>query len=185
MQPHKSIFTLLTAAIRPKSERSPTQQSAVDAISQKLKRKSRKPRFECQYCSEHKPAKEFVSSAFLPWDCQPHLTGSDRVCKPCMEAALSAQLDCKPLLDIGCPQCGTAWEPDDVRMLMGIKDSKRFREMDKQAQTQVYVPEELPDQLTLDDMLARGARLCPNCRFPFIKLGGCESILCQSRCHRR
>jgi len=41
------------------------------------------------------------------------------------------------------------------------------------------VPDELPDQPTLDDMLARGARLCPCCRFPFVKLGGCDSMLCE------
>lgn len=173
------LLTLLTAAFRSKGTRTQKQQLALDGALGKVKPRSRKPKFECQYCNESKQAKEFLNSAFLPWNCQPHLTGSDRVCKTCLEAALSAQLDCKPLLDIGCPQCGTAWEPEDLRMLMGSKDGKRLREIDKQAQHQTFIPSELPDQSTLDDLLARGARLCPSCRFPFVKLGGCDSILCE------
>jgi len=179
MGPRIPLLTALRAVLRPKERRSPRQQAALDIARNKLKPKSRKPRFECQYCSEQKLPKEFINGVYLPGSCQPHLTGASRVCKPCLEASMSAQLDCKRLFDIGCPQCGTASEPEDVRMLLGSKDSKRFKELEEQAVGQVYVPDELPDQLTLDDMLARGARLCPCCRFPFVKLGGCDSMLCK------
>lgn len=180
---HTRLIMFLASPFRTrvgKTASSGKQQSSVlDGARAKLKLKSRKPRFECQYCFEHKEAKEFTKGAFIPWNCQPHLTGHNRVCKTCLEAAISAQLDCKALLDVGCPQCGTAWEPEDLRMLAGPKDSKRLREMDRRAQKRIYVPSELPDQGTLDDMLARGARLCPGCLFPFVKMGGCDSILCE------
>jgi len=154
------------------------QRSRFTRVLSTLKR-SPKPRYECTYCKEQKLAKDLVIGALLPWACQAHLTAPNQVCALCLEAALSAQLDCKPLLAVGCPHCGTAWEPEEVKTFVGAKDRKRLRELDAVAQTQVYVPAELPDQPTLDDMLARGVRLCPFCRFPFVKLGGCDSMLCE------
>ena len=154
------------------------QHSKIQRALSKLRRAS-KPRYECQYCYEQKLGKELVAGTLLPWSCQAHLTGPNQVCSACLETALSTQLDCKTLLDVGCPQCGTAWEPEDIKLLVSSRDKKRLDGLDTAAKTQVYVPSEMPDQWTLSDMLARGTRCCPFCRYPFIKLGGCDSMLCE------
>jgi len=173
----RALFSTITIKHHHKQDE---QTSTVHRALSKL-HGSAKPRYECQYCYEQKLAKELVAASVLPWSCQAHLTGPNKVCKRCLEAALSAQLDCKTLLDVGCPQCGTAWEPADIRVLVSSADKKRLRELDSGARSEVYVPQpdELPDQSTMNDMLKRGARLCPFCRYPFVKLGGCESMLCE------
>ena len=60
---------------------------------------------ECQYCYESKPPSAFVHESDIPTNCIPHLSGSLGVCQACMNSALKAQLQSKPLLDIGCPTC--------------------------------------------------------------------------------
>lgn len=140
-----------------------------------------KPRYECKFCIEKKLAKDLLDCIFVPYECKAHLSSSNnKVCKACMAASMSAQLDSKQLLDIGCPDCGLPWEPNEVRHHMGKKDRGRFDRLDQMAQEQAFVPEELPDGLTMDDLLARGTRLCPHCKFPFVKLGGCDSMMCKS-----
>ncbi|KAK3629989.1 hypothetical protein LTR56_017748 [Elasticomyces elasticus] len=180
-----AILILLRAAVHPKHRRTPKQQATIDALQAKFTRSNRKceTTHECQYCYEHKEAKDFVKGTFLPWTCQFHLTGSNKVCTLCLQASISAQLDSKTLIDIGCPQCGAAWEPEDVRMLAGPKDSKRLKSMDAAAQKRVLVPPELPDSITMDDLLNRGVRACPGCLFPFLKVGGCDSVSC-GKCGR-
>ena len=41
----------------------------------------------------------------------------------------------------------------------------------------------MPEAPTLDVLLESGARLCPWCRFPFCKEGGCDYISCESQGH--
>jgi len=181
MHPY-AVLILISAKLTSTDSRTPKQRAALERWSNHAKigfTRARKPKLECQYCCEKKPTKDFISGSYIPWNCQPHLTGQHRVCKHCIQSALGAQIDCKALLDIGCPQCGAAWEPDDVKMLLGSKDGKRFREIDRQAQERVFVPDELPDELTLEDMLKRGARCCPACRWPFVKVAGCENVQCR------
>lgn len=130
-----------------------------EAFRKFLPQRQRKPRFECQFCCEHKRLDHFIARAAIPYSCQLHIaTTTNRVCKTCMEASLSAQLDCKPLLDVGCPQCGVGWEPEELRYLIGWKNEKRFKELDRLAREQILVPSDLPDGATVDVLLAKGAR---------------------------
>ncbi|KAK0251602.1 hypothetical protein LTR57_010555 [Friedmanniomyces endolithicus] len=46
-----------------------------------------------------------------------------------------------------------------------------------------FVPFDPPDDLTMDELLAGGARLCPKCFFPFVKTGGCDTMTC-GKCGR-
>lgn len=140
-----------------------------------------KPRYECQYCYEHKRDQEFVARSAIPYSCQFHFTNLYHVCKACMDASIAAQLESKPLIEVGCPQCGVAWDPDDLKMLIGPKNAKRFRQLDRLAREQVLVPADLPDGASLDMLLAKGTRFCPWCKWAFVRTGGCDSMLC-SRC---
>ncbi|KXT07215.1 hypothetical protein AC578_2451 [Pseudocercospora eumusae] len=38
----------------------------------------------------------------------------------------------------------------------------------------------MPEKPTMNLMLDQGARLCPWCRFPFVKQGGCDHMSCSS-----
>ncbi|KAK4506112.1 hypothetical protein PRZ48_004077 [Zasmidium cellare] len=110
---------------------------------------------ECQYCCENKPMKVFAIAMTVPHVCRVHLR---QVCKDCLRASLSAQLDSKPLLEVGCPSCSTPWDSEDLRILLGHKDKKRFKELDLLAKAQSLVPSELPEDVTLDEMLVRGSK---------------------------
>ena len=124
-----------------------------------LPEKVLKPRFECQYCFEHKHFEDFIKRGAVPYNCSFHLaTTKNLVCKACIEGSLSAQLDSKPLIEVGCPQCGVAWEPGEVKMLIGGKNEKRFKALDRLAKEQVLTPSDLPDGATIDVLLAKGAR---------------------------
>lgn len=139
-------------------------------------------RFECIYCCERKPSGRFVKTSVVPYGCSPHLVGKDsKVCRACIESSLSAQLDSKPLLDVGCPQCSIAWESGNIKALVHARDRRRYRQLDEMAQKRTFQPSEaeLPDGLTMKDLLDRGARQCPWCRILFVKLGGCDSMLCE------
>ncbi|KAF2161124.1 hypothetical protein M409DRAFT_28454 [Zasmidium cellare ATCC 36951] len=113
----------------------------------------RRVKKECQYCCENKPMKVFAVAMTVPHGCRGHLR---QVCKTCLRASLSAQLDSKPLLEVGCPSCSTPWDSEDLRVLLGHKDKKRFKELDLLAKAQGLVPSELPEAVTLDEMLVRG-----------------------------
>lgn len=108
---------------------------------------------ECQYCCENKPMKVFAITSTVPHGCRLHLR---QVCKTCLRASLSAQLDSKPLLDVGCPSCSTPWDSEDLRVLLGHKDKKRFKELDLLAKARSFVPGEMPEEGTLEEMLSRG-----------------------------
>nr|POE94538.1 hypothetical protein CFP56_16778 [Quercus suber] len=139
--------------------------------------KVRHPRmeYECMYCCEEKPVKQFCKLSLLPYECRRHLNGTaGRVCKTCLRASLGAQLDSKALLDIGCPQCSVTWPSGRIKLLVNGRDRKRYRSLDERARTRVYklTGEMAPDELTTSDLLKRGARQCPWCQYIFIKLGG-------------
>jgi hypothetical protein len=185
MHPH-TLLTFLSAKLSPARTRTAEQQAAVGKFREsqlKLRFRTPKPRLECAYCAEHKLPKHFLSSAWLPSSCIPHLAGpNNRVCKQCLETSIVSQMDMKPLFEIGCPQCGTAWAPDELWKLMASKRNlRKYREKNRQAQERVFVPVEaqMPDPETMGDLLRRGARCCPCCAFPFIKMGGCGSLVCK------
>lgn len=113
----------------------------------------RRHKKECQYCCESKPLKSFALASAVPHGCRVHLRG---VCKNCLEASLGAQLDSKPLLEVGCPSCSIPWDSEDLRTLLGHKDKKRFRDIDFLAKNMALVPSDLPEGVTLDQMLERG-----------------------------
>lgn len=133
------------------------------------------PKQECDYCSEEKRPRDFPARA-LPASCYAHLTV---VCKACVQAALGAQLESKPLLEIGCPQCSLVWSRKHVTALLSPKDKKRYRQIDDRARGMSCVPVEMPETKSLDLLLKQGARFCPWCRFPFIKDGGCDYMSCE------
>lgn len=112
-----------------------------------------RPKKECQYCCENKPMKTFAMAMTVPHGCRVHLKG---VCKTCLRASLSAQLDSKALLEVGCPSCSTPWDSEDLRILLGHKDKKKFQELDLLAKDQTLTPKDMPEGLTLDQMLERG-----------------------------
>lgn len=112
-----------------------------------------RPRRECQYCCEKKTMKVFAMATTVPHGCRVHLR---HVCKACLRTSISAQLDSKPLLDVGCPSCSTPWDSEDLRILLGHEDKKRFRQLDLLAKDQTLVPSDLPEAVTLDQMLVRG-----------------------------
>ena len=115
-------------------------------------------RLECQYCCERKRPHDFLTRGAVPYTCQDHVTGSQRVCKTCMESAIAAQLDCKPLLRIGCPTCNDPWDPENLKLLVGVKNQRRFKKLEQLAREQVLAPEDVPDGATMEDLLVRGAR---------------------------
>ena len=123
-----------------------------------IPKKQQKSRYECQYCFENKREHEFVSTATVPYSCRHHLSLTNRVCKTCMESSLRAQLDSKPILEVGCPQCGEAWDLDELQFLVGVKNQKRLRYLDRLARDRVLVPADLPDGATVDMLLSKGAR---------------------------
>lgn len=75
-----------------------------------------------------------------------------------MDAALRAQLESKPLIETGCPQCGIPWGPEDVKKLISPKTQKRFRELEMLARQRVLVPADLPDKATLELLLDAATR---------------------------
>ena len=118
-------------------------------------------RYECTYCNETKRQEAFIPRAALPYSCQYHLVNATtHVCKKCLEMSLSAQLDCKALLEVGCPQCNHPWDPEEVRYLISRRDGRKFQVLEEMARERVLVPgvEELPDGLTMETLLERGAR---------------------------
>ena len=123
-----------------------------------LPKRKPKPRFECQYCCEHKREDSFVANGVMPYSCRPHFTNANRVCKLCIDAAFKAQLDSKPLLNCGCPQCGIAWDPEEWKWMVSIKTQKLIKRLDQLARQQVLVPNELPDGATVDTLLEKGTR---------------------------
>lgn len=129
-----------------------------------------RPRKECQICCEEKLVKAFGKTKQLPYDCRSHLRS---ICRRCVASSLSAQLDSKPLLAIGCPQCTAPWTRDDLMSLLASKDRKRYQRLDANAQRRAFIPakHDMPERPTLDLLLESGARLCPWCQFPFIKDG--------------
>jgi hypothetical protein len=121
--------------------------------------RNKQPRFECQYCFNTKKATDFIQGAALPYQCQYHLgTKDNRVCHKCLEGWLSAQLDCKTLLEIACPECNVPWDPDDVRYLVSKQDRKKFMMLEEMARQVTLVPEEMPEKVTTGFLLSSGAR---------------------------
>lgn len=136
-----------------------------------------RPRTECQICCESKLDKAFNTHKLVPYSCRGHLKTT---CKDCIRASLSAQLDCKPLLEIGCSSCSVVWEVEEIRRLLGHKDKKRLDDLDILAKNRGLVPTDLPEMATLDQMLQGGTRFCPWCRYPFMKDGGCDYMTCEA-----
>lgn len=120
--------------------------------------KHTKSHFECQYCNEYKREKDLFNSGAIPFDCALHLRGEQKVCKQCMDLALSTQLEFKPLLEVGCPECGVPWDPEEVRGLVSFKTQRKFLEMEKLARGQTLRPAELPDGATTETLLQVGTR---------------------------
>lgn len=137
----------------------------------------RRAKKDCQYCYESKANKAFTAGKLVPLSCQSHLRD---VCRTCVQSSLRTQLENRPLLEVGCPQCKLSWESRYLRALLGHRDRKRFQKLDLIAQGRSFVPvpEQMPEKPTMDLMLDQGARLCPWCRFPFVKEGGCDHISC-------
>lgn len=133
---------------------------------------------ECEYCCEEKPMRAFAINRMLPARCRVHLKD---VCKTCVRASLLAQIDSRPILEVSCPQCHDHWSVYSLRRIFGRKDRKRIQELDLLSQSLGFVPAavDMPDEFTMELMLSQGARLCPWCQFPFIKIGGCESMICE------
>lgn len=138
----------------------------------------RRTRHECRYCCETKLYTAFTPAKPLPHSCRIHLR---QVCRACVRASLSAQLETRPLLKVGCSECSQVWDGDILRLLLGHKDKKRFKDLDLLAKGKAFVPDELPEEDTLGFLLVHGARLCPWCRFPFMKAGGCDFMSCESQ----
>ena len=135
-----------------------TKSHLKEACHKLIPQRTRKPSFECQYCCEQKCDYKCIALGTQPYGCDKHFSSAYRVCKTCMDAALAAQFDCKPLLEVGCPECGTAWDPDEVKWFLGMKNQKRFKALERQARKQVLLPEELPDGATVDALLNMGTR---------------------------
>jgi hypothetical protein len=124
-----------------------------------LPERKKQPRYECHYCADTKRAGDFIPRAALPYNCQYHLgTADKRVCRTCLESWLSAQLDCKTLLEVSCPECSRPWDPEEVRHLIGKGDEKKFRVLEEMAKDSVLVPEEVPEKGTTNFLLNSGAR---------------------------
>lgn len=142
-----------------------------------------RPRTECHICCENKLKKAYTHHKRLPSECREHL---QTTCQSCIRSSLSAQLDSSPLLAVGCPQCAASWSNECLRVLLGHKDRKRFQQLDLLAQGRPFVPApgDMPEAPTLDVLLEAGARLCPWCRFPFCKEGGCDYISCKCQSFR-
>lgn len=138
--------------------------STLEAPFQKLyhkliPEKKKTVHFECQYCFETKKSADFIQSVTLPYMCQHHLgTSSNRVCKKCLQEWLSAQLDCKTLLEIACPECSTPWDPEDVRYLVRSQDRKKLEALEEMAKEVTLVPDDLPEEVTTGFLLNSGAR---------------------------
>ena len=138
----------------------PPAPAPLKKLYEKLLPESKKqPRYECHYCAETKRASNFIPQAALPYNCQFHLGRADkRVCKRCLESWLSAQLDCKTLLEVSCPECSRPWDPEEVRYLIGKGDERKFRVLEEMAKESVLVPEEVPEKGTTELLLNSGAR---------------------------
>lgn len=136
-----------------------------------------RPRRECEICCERKLHKAFSHHKYIPYECRPHL---QTFCLSCIRSSLSAQLDTKPVLALGCPQCAVPWNWEYSILLLGYKDRKKYRRLNLLAQGRVFVPapKDMPEASTLDFLLDTGVRLCPWCRFPFCKEGGCDHMSC-------
>ncbi len=174
-------LTFLRAITRRQPTRTHRQQATLNAAraAWPIPLQKARTKYECQYCCERKSARHFAKAALVPHYCQPHFTKSNGVCASCLEASISVQLDIRGLLDVRCPECNRAWTLEDVKVLAGKKDAKRLRELDKMIKKGLFVPFDPPDDLTMDELLARGARLCPKCFFPFVKTGGCDTMTCE------
>lgn len=142
-------------------------QDLVSCWSNLLPHRARK---ECQICCEQKLVKAFGKPKEIPYDCRSHLRST---CKRCVTLSLRAQLDSKPVLAVGCPQCTAPWTKHYLMALLAPKDGKRYQRLDADAQRRAFVPakHDMPEPPTLDLLLETGARLCPWCQFPFIKDG--------------
>jgi len=175
------VLPFLRAITRRQHRRTHRQQATINAARAALRIPTQKARtkYECQYCCESKSARHLAKGALVPQYCQPHLTGPNGVCASCLEALISVQLDIRGLLDVRCPECTRVWRLEDVKVLAGRKDAKRLRELHKMIKKGLFVPFDPPDDLTMDELLARGARLCPKCFFPFVKTGGCDTMTCE------
>ena len=137
-------------------------------------------RLECEYCCEIKFTARFFLPKAVRKTCRDHLSVRNAVCRDCVKTSVKAQLHSKPLMDVGCPECGQAWSDAELRQILGRKErKKRFDRLNLLAKSQAYVPSEMPDKETMDMILEKGARLCPWCRWPFIKAGGCDSMQCE------
>ncbi|KAL9534347.1 hypothetical protein SMMN14_02761 [Sphaerulina musiva] len=121
-----------------------------------------RPRRECEICCERKLHKAFSHHKYIPYECRPHL---QTFCLSCIRSSLSAQLDTKPVLALGCPQCAVPWNWEYSILLLGYKDRKKYRRLNLLAQGRVFVPapKDMPEAATLDFLLDTGVRLCPWC----------------------
>jgi hypothetical protein len=70
-----------------------------------------------------------------------------------------------------------------LRKVLARKDRKRFETLDRRARRHTFVlevgPEAWPDEESLEWLLKGGARLCPWCRWGFVKEGGCDYMTCE------
>ena len=124
------------------------------ATPSRLRRQSH----ECIYCCEIKRQDSFIASVEIPYTCQHHFVDPKHVCRTCMEVSLRTQFDCKPLIEVGCPECGRSWEPFEVQELLALRDLGKFKQMERLAKERTLIPADMPDGATIDVLLAKGAR---------------------------
>lgn len=135
---------------------------ATASLTRKAGRKTRRwahlgPLFECQYCNEEKREHEVAASKVLPYHCKYHLS-ENPVCKSCMDLAISVQLEWKPLMEVGCPECSTPWDSKQLRSVVGANMRKRIHKREKSVTGRSFQPVELPDSATTELLLRDGTR---------------------------
>ena len=115
--------------------------------------------YTCHFCCEPRPRSQFSTETEIPSNCQSHLSEAEsRCCISCLKESLRAQLDLKHFLKIGCPGCGVAWGAELVRKLMDPTDRDKLDKLELISKEPEYTQEELPDGLTTELLLRKGAR---------------------------